>query len=68
LRKDAVINKSNKPESMHIAFFIYKMSNYGAPRRTLTLIQKLVSKGHRVDLVIVKKEPTLFGEIPTPVR
>ncbi|EFK09547.1 glycosyltransferase, group 1 family protein [delta proteobacterium NaphS2] len=53
---------------MHIAIFIYNMSGYGAPRRMLTLINEFVNRGHRLDLVFVKKGGPLVAELSASVR
>ena len=53
---------------VNIAVLIYAMTGGGAPKRTLTLIKEFVSRGHKVDLVVVKPSGALHAEIPAAVR
>ncbi len=58
-----------KPEPpLRIAVFIYAMTGGGAQRTILTLIKGFVSRGHRIDLVVVRTGGALFTEIPAAVN
>ncbi len=52
---------------MHIAVFIYSMTGGGAQRRTLTLINEFVRRGHRVDLVTVMAGGVLSEQVSSEV-
>jgi len=56
------------PTSKHLAIFIYGLSGGGATRRTLTLAEGFVRRGHRVDLVTVSSAGPLVAQVPHGVR
>lgn len=49
---------------MKVAFFIPDMRGGGAERVALLLIKKMVSFGHSVGLLVLRKERELFDVIP----
>ena len=53
---------------MHIALFIRAVSGGGGARFILNLARSLVDKGHRVDLVMGRKEGPYLDEIPAGIR
>ena len=55
----------NDPE--RLAIFIYGLSGGGATRRTMTLAQGFVERGHPVDLVVLSPEGPLTDQVPAGV-
>jgi len=55
-------------EGRHIALFLYGPMDGGAPRRTLTLAHEFALRGHRVDLVMVRGDGPIAGQISARVR
>lgn len=52
----------------HIAVFMYALTGGGAQRRTVTLANAFAACGHEVDLVVVKGNGVLDGDLAPRVR
>lgn len=52
----------------HMALFIYGLTGGGAQRRTVTLANAFAALGHTVDLVVVKGQGVLDGELAPRVH
>ncbi|QFT90670.1 N-acetylgalactosamine-N,N'-diacetylbacillosaminyl-diphospho-undecaprenol 4-alpha-N-acetylgalactosaminyltransferase [Bacillus sp. THAF10] len=54
--------------SMHISLFIPVLTYGGAEKVVITIANGLAEKGHRVDLVLVKREGALIGRVSPRVN
>jgi glycosyltransferase involved in cell wall biosynthesis len=55
-------------KSSHLAFFLGRPRRGGAERVFLTLAREFVRRGHRVDLVLARRDGPLLNEVPDQVR
>lgn len=65
---DEVVAGVRPMPAKHIALFIYALTGGGAQRRTVTLANAFAACGHDVDLVVVRGNGVLDGELAPRVR
>jgi len=63
-----VNNLNKRISSERLAIFIYGLSGGGATRRTITLAQSFVERGHFVDLIVLDPQGPLADQVPAGVE